>query len=71
MVRYIYVPIFHSVHTDGEFWCTETEMMSQQRHVDCFSRRLCPTVAELVPLLTTFIQYITYETSHLSEGYYK
>jgi hypothetical protein len=46
-----------------------TEMMTQQRHVVCFPRGFCPTVAELVPLLMTFLQYITYKTSHLREGF--
>lgn len=67
---YIYVPM-STAFIGTEVWCTGTEMMTQQRHVFCFSRGLCPTMAELVPLLMTPLQYITYETSHLREGYYK
>jgi hypothetical protein len=67
---YIYVPM-STVSIGTEVWRTGTEMMTQQHHVDCFSRGFCPTVAELVPLLMTSLQYITYKTSHLREGYYK
>lgn len=66
--RYIYVPM-STAFTGTEGWCTGTEMMTQQRHVDCFSRGFCPTLAELVPPLMTFLQYITYKTSHLRDDY--
>jgi hypothetical protein len=55
---YIYTRISYSLHTDGVVWCTEKQIMTKQGHVVCFSRGFCPTVAELVPLLMTFIQSI-------------